>query len=132
MKTIRKITGSVRFAVLAIVTVQSASAADIRNWPKWMQPKSAEKVISTPASPSKAMDCSKCTTVTVVSRRDLVPGKSGHGFTYVSQPVHQCGGCGDTLARKSGTKELELAHNCTAVGQKALCCETSWVNRCGA
>jgi hypothetical protein len=125
MKTIRKITGSAMFAVLAIVTVQSASPADIRNWPKWMQPKSAEKAVSTPASPGKVMECSKCATVTVVTRRDLIAGKSGHGFTYVPQAVHQCDGCRDNLARKSGTKEMELAHNCSAVGQKALCCDTN-------
>jgi hypothetical protein len=132
MKTIRRITGTAILATLAIVAVQSASAKDIKNWPGWMKPKPTQQSSLTPASSATAMDCSKCTTVTVVARRDVVPGRSGHGFTYVSQAVHQCDGCRDVLGRKSGTKEMELAHNCTAADQKAMCCDTSRADRHGA
>jgi len=124
MKTISKMTAAAILAALAIATTQSGSAADIKNWPKWMQPNQSQPAVSTPASPTKAMDCSQCTSATVVTRRDVVAGKSGHGFKYVSQTVHQCPTCRDTLARKSGAKTMELAHSCNATGEKALCCAT--------
>ncbi len=102
----------------------TAQAADIKNWPKWMQPNQSKPAVSTPATSPKAMDCPQCTSATVVTKRDLVTGKPGHGFKYVSQTVHQCPGCRDTLARKSGTKKTEFAHTCTANGEKTLCCAT--------
>jgi hypothetical protein len=111
-------------AALVIVTAQAAIGAEIKNWPKWMQPKQNPPTVSTPASPVKPMDCSQCTSATVAVKHDLVAGKPGHGYRYVSQTVHQCNGCRDTLARKSATKTMELAHNCTAAGEKALCCAT--------
>ena len=110
---------------LVIDTAQAAIGADIKNWPRWMQPKQSRPAISTPASPALAMDCTQCASATVVTKRDLVTGKPGHGFRYVTQTVHQCPGCRDTLARKSGTKETEFAHTCTARAEKTLCCDTS-------
>jgi hypothetical protein len=108
--------------MLAFAT--TVRSADIKNWPKWMQPNQSKPALSTPASPAKAMDCSQCTSATVITKRDVVTGKPGHGFRYVSQIVHQCDGCRDTLARMPGTKAMKLAHACTAVGEKALCCAT--------
>ena len=99
------------------ITTQAADIKQRPQPPKQSQPKS----VSTPA---KAMGCSQCTSVTVVSKRDLIVGKPGHGYRYVSHTVHQCAGCRETLARKAGTKAMELAHNCSAVGEKALCCAT--------
>jgi hypothetical protein len=128
MRMISRITSSAIFATLAIIAVQSASAADIKNWPKWMQPNQAKPAISTPAGTTKTMECTQCASATVVIKRDLVAGKPAHGFKYVSQAAHRCGGCRDTLVRESGTKQLDLAHNCTAEGQNALCCDTSKVS----
>ncbi len=102
----------------------TAQAADIKNWPKWMQPNQSKPAVSTPAAPAKAMDCSQCTSATVVTKRDLVTGRPGHGYKYVSQAVHQCDGCRDALVRKFGTKETELVHTCTASGEKVFCCAT--------
>ena len=116
---------TVILTMLAIAAAQSVNGADIKNWPRWMQPKQSQPAISTPASPAQAMDCLQCTSATVVTKRDLVTGKPGHGFRYSTQTVHQCPGCRDTLARKSGTKATEFAHTCTASAEKTLCCDTS-------
>ena len=126
MKTISKLTMAVVFTAFVLIAAQSASAADIKNWPKWMQPKKpSPPAVSTLAAPAKAMDCTQCTSATEVVKHVLVAGKPAHGFRYVTRTVHKCGGCRDTLARKSGMKSIELTHDCTAVGQKAQCCDTS-------
>jgi hypothetical protein len=115
------------FVAMVIVTTHAAIGADMKNWPKWMQPKQSKSAISTPANPTKTMDCSQCTSTTVVVKRDLVAGKPAHGFRYVTQTVHRCDGCRDTLARSSGTKTMELTHNCTATGENTRCCATNRV-----
>jgi hypothetical protein len=99
----------------------TARAADIKQRPASMQPQVIQpESVSTPV---KAMICSQCATITRVSQRNL-GGKPGFPQPPVIIRIHQCPGCRDTFARKFGTKTLEMAHTCTVLGEKALCCAT--------
>jgi hypothetical protein len=119
--------------LLGLTLSERSRAADIK-LQTWRQKSKAvqsrQEVV--PSKSARAMDCALCTSTTVVVKRDLVAGKSGHGFKEVTKTVHQCPTCRDTIARKGGTKEFVLSHTCQAVGESPNCCETTGASGRGA
>lgn len=109
------------FLITCLVALAiTARAADIKQRPQPPKQASPESV----SMPTKAMVCSQCKTVAVVSQRNL-GGKPGFPQPPTITMVHKCPGCRDTFVRKAGTKEMDLVHKCTAPGEPIGCCARS-------
>jgi predicted RNA-binding Zn-ribbon protein involved in translation (DUF1610 family) len=71
-----------------------------------------------------AMACSKCKSVTMITKKELAT-KPGHGTKEEVTSVHQCPGCGGKITTKSTGKETAYIHTCSECGEKsAFCCAT--------
>ena len=119
--------------LLGLTLSQSGRAADVKQQTWRQKPQAVQsQQDAVPTNPTHAMDCVFCTSTTVVVKRDLVAGKSGHGFKEVTTTVHQCPTCRDTLARNAGAKEFAWTHTCRAENELPTCCDTMRLSGRGA
>ena len=124
MKTIH---AALLVALMVLSLSQQVRAADIKQqpWRQLKEVKSDSEMQALPDNATIAMACAKCKSITIVTKRDLVAGKPGHGQKEVAMVVHQCPGCGGEMTRKAGTKETAWVHTCSKCGDdSAFCCAT--------
>jgi predicted RNA-binding Zn-ribbon protein involved in translation (DUF1610 family) len=112
---------------LALLAATVTGQAAVQTSKPWLFKKlESEKQLAELSDDARiAMACSKCKSVTVITKRDLVAGRPGHGQKEITMVVHQCPGCGGEMTRKAGTKETAWAHTCSKCGDdSAFCCAT--------
>jgi hypothetical protein len=110
---------------LAIIAMGEARAAEEHNYNtkhaliyKRVTP---EQFAPLPDNTTLAMMCSKCKTVTVLTKRDLAT-KPGKGTIQEAMPTHACPGCGGALVLKRDSKETAWVHFCKHCGEHAVDC----------
>lgn len=125
MKPVQKFMLLGALVLLGLNAQTQAADIKLQPWRQLKELKSEEEMQSLPDNATIAMACSKCKSVTMVVKRDLVAGKPAHGQKEVTLAVHQCPGCGGEMRRKPGTKEVAWVHTCSKCGDESVfCCAT--------
>jgi hypothetical protein len=121
----KKIISPIITLVIPMLLVAAAHAAGEHNYNtkhaliyKSVTP---EQFAALPDKTPMAMMCSKCKTVTVLTKRDLAT-KPGKGVVQEVMPTHACPGCGGALVLKRASKETTWIHFCKQCGEHTVDC----------